>query len=550
MTQTDGAFGEGSATGKEVEAIDLIVRYHERTRHRTDGFAIGPEFLDWDDQPDPFRRFSGSDRIVLPLLEGMPDRPYRELFSGLPFPALPVDGRSAALLFEVSLGLSAWKSYPGARWSLRINPSSGNLHPTEAYLICPDLPGLPGGVYHYLSLDHALERRFSPGPSWKNLWPSSGFFVGLSGIHWREAWKYGERAFRYCQHDTGHALAAIRFAAAALGWKSLLLEDWGDEELARLLGVDRLEDFPLREREAPEALVWVGPEAVPPDASVFTDLPEEGVWTGTGSEVSPEHRRWDVINEADGATRKGRTVRLRKAPDLPLPPVLPPRTLSSFGTIARQRRSAQRFDRQGPPLPASDFFRMLDCLLPRPAIPPFDLLPWSPKIHPVFFVYNVEGMEPGCYLLPRDPEVADELGRALRADFLWEKVPGAPEHLPVRCLLKGDGRGLMETICCRQQIASQSLFSVAMLAEFLPVLAEGAHGYRWLHWEAGVVGQSLYLEAEAASVRGTGIGCFFDDEMHRFLGLKDRKFQSLYHFTVGHPVDDSRLETRPPYEKG
>jgi hypothetical protein len=62
-----------------------------------------------------------------------------------------------------------------------------------------------------------------------------------------------------------------------------------------------------------------------------------------------------------------------------------------------------------------------------------------------------------------------------------------------------------------------------------------------------VLGQVLYLEAEAAGVRGTGIGCYFDDAFHNLLGLDGYCFQSLYHFTVGGPVDDPRLMTLAAY---
>jgi hypothetical protein len=62
-----------------------------------------------------------------------------------------------------------------------------------------------------------------------------------------------------------------------------------------------------------------------------------------------------------------------------------------------------------------------------------------------------------------------------------------------------------------------------------------------------MIGQVLYLEAEAHGVRGTGIGCFFDDAVHDMLGFSDNRFQSLYHFTIGKPVEDSRLTTYPPY---
>ena len=87
-----------------------------------------------------------------------------------------------------------------------------------------------------------------------------------------------------------------------------------------------------------------------------------------------------------------------------------------------------------------------------------------------------------------------------------------------------------------------------MLAEFEPALrSQQAWFYPRLVWESGLIGQVLYLEAEAAGIRGTGIGCFFDDPVHDLLGLQQLDFQSLYHFTMGGPVEDPRLTTLPAY---
>ena len=69
--------------------------------------------------------------------------------------------------------------------------------------------------------------------------------------------------------------------------------------------------------------------------------------------------------------------------------------------------------------------------------------------------------------------------------------------------------------------------------------------YRNIHREAGLIGQVLYLQAELFGLRGTGIGCFFDDPIHELLGLSDETFQSVYHFTVGLPLEDSRIENIP-----
>ena len=92
------------------------------------------------------------------------------------------------------------------------------------------------------------------------------------------------------------------------------------------------------------------------------------------------------------------------------------------------------------------------------------------------------------------------------------------------------------------------LAGLAMLARFeAPLQVFGSGFYPRLYWETGMIGQILYLEAEAANLQGTGIGCFFDDEVHRLLGLEGHSWQSLYHFTVGKAVTDARLQTAPAY---
>ena len=83
-----------------------------------------------------------------------------------------------------------------------------------------------------------------------------GFFAGLGSIYWREAWKYGERAFRYCNHDVGHALGALSFSANLQGWKLNYLDALSDEQVERVLGFDRTQWRDLEE-EAPEALCFV-----------------------------------------------------------------------------------------------------------------------------------------------------------------------------------------------------------------------------------------------------------------------------------------------------
>jgi len=217
----------------------------------------------------------------------------------------------------------------------------------------------------------------------------------------------------------------------------------------------------------------------------------------------------------------------------------------SAGQIIRQRRSLLACDGKTS-IPAERFYRMLSRAMPAPG----DAMPWSPAIHFGLFVHRVEGIEPGLYALARAPAKLEKLRQSMHAHFAWEAPPGRPADLPLYLLERGDARELATQVSCRQEIAGEGAFSLGMIAEYQASLA--AHGpsfYRRLFWEAGAIGQVLYLEAEAAGVRSTGIGCFFDDPVHRVFGFSDLAFQSLYHFTVGGYVDDPRLTTLAPYKR-
>jgi nitroreductase len=229
--------------------------------------------------------------------------------------------------------------------------------------------------------------------------------------------------------------------------------------------------------------------------------------------------------------------------------------MNSAGQIIRQRRSLLACDGKTS-IPAQRFYRMLERVMPRaelqvPERPmPWDGISWAPAIHFGLFVHRVDGVEPGLYALARDPGKAEKLKGAMHAHFSWERPPGCPAELPLFLLERGDARVLATQVSCRQDIAGDGAFSLGMLAEYQSALVEnGPSFYRRLFWEAGLIGQLLYLEAEAAGVRSTGIGCFFDDPVHEVFGFRNLEFQSLYHFTVGGAVDDPRLTTLPPYRR-
>jgi|TARA_R110001583_G_scaffold79375_2_gene214442 SagB-type dehydrogenase family enzyme len=554
-----------------------VLNYHQRTKHSISyGYAKGPESIDWDAQPDPFRTYDGAPLIELPLAAHEVDTPWARLWQSASVNEVPLAAASAAAidfttlakLLELALGLSAWKQYGTARWSLRCNPSSGNLHPTECYVLVRNIAGLADGVYHYRADLHALERRcaFAPSSDVQSL-----VWLGFSSVHWREAWKYGERAFRYCQHDVGHALAAVSFAAKTLGVNSRQLAHIpiADEALAQLLGLNRHTDFNTEarfkgdqelkaEQEDPDCLLTLTGEVF--SQALLSDIQQalaQGTWQGQANTLDPRHMyQWPIIDEVASATAINHEAtniisdKIASSRDCasPWPQPLSSSVQNLAAQLIKQRRSAQAFDPNGS-MSFNDFYCLLDHCLPRIDFPPSNVLPLANKVHFLLFVHNVEGLDSGLYALPRSLSALDALKSQLRGEFNWQPVANAPEHLPLYLLLKCSSRRTIAKLSGQQAIAGDSAFSLAMIGEFQDI-EQQPWNYRHLFWQAGALGQVLYLEAEAMGLRGTGIGCYFDDAVHDMLGLKsDGPLQVLYHFTLGRPLIDNRITSWTPYRQ-
>src|SRR5262245_32176494 len=116
------------------DPLAIVLDYHERTKHHPHRYAAGPGYLDWASQPDPFRRFIGAELLPLDRIEPGPESAGGEIDRAAA-PQRRLDRAAVSQLFFDSLALSAWKEAGTSRWSLRVNPSSGNLHPTEGYLL-------------------------------------------------------------------------------------------------------------------------------------------------------------------------------------------------------------------------------------------------------------------------------------------------------------------------------------------------------------------------------------------------------------------------------
>lgn len=564
--------------------LEAILAYHQASKHNFKAYAPGPHRLDLPLKPDPFLNYHGTRLLNLEIWSDEQTKAeifpaYEQAFSPEKLKPSELNAKSISRLFFDSFAISDWKKADGTKWALRVNPSSGNLHPTEVYLLSGPVKGLlkNPSVCHYAPLPHALELRsvFSP-KTWELLssgFPEGTFFVGLSSIFWRVSWKYGLRAFRYAQHDIGHAIAALTFAAAGLGWKTSLLVDMGSEEIATLLGISG-EKGP--EKQEPACLLAVYPAG----KTCTKGRISSGVipafknlsWEGVPNSLSPGHVEWVGIEKAVSAAQKKGTDYLEKREELKEEPNEEPkeelksniqaapslktssfRNLSDLDTVPlrgviRGRRSAIEMNNSAY-LKKETFYAMLQRTLPENN-PIFNSLAFGSFTHLLLFVNRVKDLLPGLYIFLRKPEEKERFKAAIRPDFLWEKPKNCPADLEFYLLMEETLHSFAAQLSCAQRKAADACFTACMLSEFKePLNRFGAWIYPYLFWECGILGQLLYLEAEAYGLRGCGIGCFFDDPLHDAIGLKGLEFQDLYHFAVGYSLPEIGIITLPAYEK-
>ncbi len=432
--------------------------------------------------PDPFRHYEGVPLIDLPADPSEPAISALNVLEGHRGSGESMDWIEflSRLLFY-SASISASKLTPaGYRYALRVNPSSGNLHPTEFHIACPN------GLYHYRVSSHMLEQRAAGdyGP----------LRVLLTSIAWREAWKYQSRAYRYCLHDIGHAWQALALAAHAIGCETIALGNFD-------------EHFELAGDEWPMLLIEIlgGPE--------FPTAANREWFGGAPNELSPSVIRYPLIEQIQCATEtlsgnpkrtanRSATVSER-SPDQ-----------CTYGEIARRRRSALDFRGGAESITLHQLHTLLD-LATRPLAAGFAEARY---IELYLYIHRVGDLAPGVYKY-------------------W------PDEKRLELLKSGDQRVMAAALSLGQDLAGNSCVTFSMIGDLdRAVQIHGERGYRYVHFEAGAIGQRLYLAAEALGFQSTGIGAFFDDNVHDYLGIpRDSGRQVVYHFACGYAVEDERI---------
>ena len=539
--------------------IDRLFAYHERTKHSWASVRAGPHGLDWDNQPNPFRTYEGVARVDLARAgewSGVGTR--AALLQGVAATSAAngaLDRDAVGLLLWHSLAISRWKQVRGTefRYSLRVNPSSGNLHPTEFHLAVAGTTGLGGRLYHYRALDHRLEER-GRGDAIAALLaaanvaplPETLAVVAFTSIFWREAWKYRSRAYRYCLLDLGHAFASLAVAAATVGLRARAFGWFDDEAVARALALEGGDERPLllvrldavnEPGTSPNADVAARPTTNDPIGPLL-------LAGGTPNRLSEDENHHPLLLGMHQSTEL----------EAPLPEVPKPapravdssnRDATEAGDVAigveemaaahaaqqdeplavttRRRRSAIDHDPERSPMSRAQFAALLAAL--RPDVGADWRADWRANLNGgpgerfvtlYIYVHRVSDLAPGLYRF--EPERGLVLIRT------------------------GDFRAQAARLSLEQTLAGNATFAVSLVGDLERAASTfGARAYRFVHAEAGVFGQWLYLAAESLGFQSTGIGAFYDDEVHRFLGLEGRARQVVYHFAVGRAAFDDRL---------
>jgi SagB-type dehydrogenase family enzyme len=486
--------------------------YHELTKHSVESLRRTEHYLDWANMPNPFRHYEGVPILDLPADPPAPQITALEVLEGKTGNTLARDGAEfLSQLMFYSASISASKRVPstGGIYALRVNPSSGNLHPTEFHFSSQGLAGWPDGLYHYRPSSHMAEQRAIGEFGKKLVDISAPLIFVLTSIAWREAWKYGDRAYRYCMHDIGHAWQALTLAARAMGCESFAFGHFSDDRVA--------ERCLLHEDEWPMLIVGLYGPSIPVR---MLDPVETIFFGGQPNRLSEKQERFPLIERIHAATKLtteaavpslGQSKTSGRG-EISLPPLVS--TSRSFGDVVRARRSALDFRGGWESISFSQLATVLSLAQERL----FADFATTRFVYLYLYVHRVEGLTPGVYRY-------------------W------PEQAELEKIKEGDQRLVAAALSLGQDLAGNACVAFSMIGDFESAARSyGDRGYRYVHFEAGAIGQRMYLASEALGLRATGIGAFFDDRVNRYLDLSPDLGQVVYHFAIGYPVPDPRLE--------
>jgi SagB-type dehydrogenase family enzyme len=462
--------------------VNPVTTLHELTRHgsptdRSQLVAFQP--LDPTNRPAPFKRYAGLATTPLPRDIGESGARAADVLSGRGRPATPaaLDATTLARLLFFTGGVTRTSPSSGfeERTYFRTAMSAGNLHPVEVYVVCAGVDGVADGVHHFSPLEFGLTTLREGGIA-----RNPGCTLVVTGIPWRTAWKYGERGFRHLYWDAGTMLANLFAVADTLGLDAQVWTGFVDDDVARLVGVDGVTEFPLAlvtigdgdaietPVELPPLDVEIEPISVHPiafpliteaqQAGALADISAVTEWRARAVDGSAMRRSVEPPTEATSESIE--QVILRRGSTRIMRPDDAPRALLEWGIAAAARPVPGDFARDGT-----------------------TLLEHNLSVH------GIEGVAPGAYRW-RDGDL--------------------------EVVRPGQFRPLTQQLCLDQPLGGDSAYTAFHSADLDVVLgALGDRGYRVAQLEAGIASGRLSLAAFALGCGATGL-TFFDEPVRRF----------------------------------
>ncbi len=494
--------------------------YHDATKHSYASIRSNPHFMDWSNQPLPFKIYPTLDPMRLPaemrqtgvaalsaIAESVP-----ALTNATP------DLEAVAQLLYLSAGITRKRSYPGGEFYFRAAACTGALYEVELYLVCGDLSNLSAGVYHFAPAEFGL-RRLRAGDYRRVLLEATGdepaiahapLTIVCTCTYWRNAWKYQARTYRHFGWDNGTLLANLLAVATALGLPARVVCGFVDGEVNRLLDVDP-------QREVAFSLVALGhagalPPPPPEKISLLhletvplsrreTDYPLMREMHAASSLASPgEAQSWRGQTPTTNVSpRAGPIVSLEPFSDAKMP-------RDPIEQVIQRRGSTRKFARS--PITLAQLSTMLDRATR--GVPADFLDPPGAQLNDLYLiVHAAEGLSPGAYIFHRSRGVLE-------------------------CLKQGNFRAEAGYLGLGQELPADAAVDIFFLADLGPILqCFGNRGYRAVQLEAGILGGKLYLAAYAQRLGATGL-TFFDDDVTRFFSPHAEGKSAIFLVAVGH----------------
>jgi SagB-type dehydrogenase family enzyme len=493
--------------------------YHEATKHSYASIRANRHFLDWANQPLPFKVYPTLDLLPLPAevrqtgvagLSAIAERvpPQSK--------AVP-DLETVAQLLYLSAGVTRKRNRPAGEIHFRAAACTGALYEVELYLVCGDLTNLRAGVYHFAIGEFGL-RKLRAGDYRHLLLEATGgelaaahapLIIICTCTYWRNAWKYQARTYRHFGWDNGTLLANLLAVSTALGLQTRVLCGFLDANVNRLLDVDT-------QREVAFSLVALGHVAALPPQSPASISP-------LGLETIPLSRRevdYPLMREMHTASSldsleevaRWRAKTIMANPPPPSGPLIPLQPLSDaemprdpIEQVILRRGSSRKFDRT--PISLEHLSTMLDRATQ--GVPADFIEPAGTQLNDLYLIaHAVEGLQPGAYVFDRDD--------------------GALE-----CLKQGNFRAQAGYLGLEQELPADAAVDIFFLADLQPILQRlGNRGYRAVQLEAGILGGKLYLAAYALRLGATGL-TFFDDDVIRFFSPHAEGKSAIFLVAVG-----------------